>query len=294
MSQTKFRQLLESNSLFDSHCHLNANAYDTDRQEIIGHAVDKGVCPIVDIAVDINSTRLAIDTAKQNPDLVYATAGIDPESFVPGSDLYVEDGSDVYRQFDGLIPLIENNLDYIVMIGETGLDNYWIQKLGLDEVSVDKSIQYQKELFEKHIKLAITYNLPLSIHSREAIDECIKLLQIYATENVWGVFHSITPEVDDDEYSFEGKLREILEMGFYISLNGIITYKSANLLRNTVLKIFKSKVNCQQSKVSLNDFYNAGFVFETDGPYLAPEGKRGERNEPANVSLVYDFLVSLL
>ena len=108
------------------------------------------------------------------------------------------------------------------------------------------------------------------------------------------MFHSITPEIDDDEYSFEGKLREILEMGFYISLNGIITYKSANLLRNTVLKIFKSKVKCQQSKVSLNDFYNAGFVFETDGPYLAPEGKRGERNEPANVSLVYDFLVSLL
>lgn len=289
----KFKELLIKNELFDSHCHLNASDYDLDRAGVIKRAGEKKIIPIIDIAIDLESTIKALESSNNFPEKVYATAGIDPEVFMPGSDMYVEDGEAVYEQFEALIALIEANTDKVVMIGETGLDNYWNKKNELSLEEAEKSLENQKELFKKHIKLSKTYDLPLTIHSRETIDECIEILESYSSEKVWGVFHSITPEVDDDEYSFEEKLRKILEMGFYISLNGIVTYKSAKLLRNVVLKILKSKFQVPNKDINPNDFYNAGFVFETDGPYLSPEGKRGELNEPANIQLNYKFINSL-
>ncbi|MBP9759067.1 TatD family hydrolase [Candidatus Dojkabacteria bacterium] len=290
----KFRELLTKNELFDSHCHLNASDYDLDRAGVVKRAVGKGIISIIDIAVDLESTRKALKSTNDFPENVYATAGIDPEVFMSGSDMYVENGEEVYKQFEALIALIEANTDKILMIGETGLDNYWNKKSELSFEEAEISLENQKELFKKHIKLSKTYDLPLTIHSRETVDECIEILEGYASEKVWGVFHSITPEADDDEYSFEDKLRKILEMGFYISLNGIVTYKSAKLLRNVVLKILKSKFQVPNKDISPNDFYNAGFVFETDGPFLAPEGKRGELNEPANIKLIYESLSSQL
>jgi len=290
----KFKELLTTNQLFDSHCHLNAADYDLDREGVVKRAQESKITTIIDIAVNLESTKKALESTNNFPEKVFATAGIDPEVFVPGSDMYIENGEEVYTQFEALIAVIEANTDKIVMIGETGLDNYWNKKHEVDKDDAEQSLEYQKELFKNHIKLSKTYDLPLTIHSRETVDECIEILESYASEDVWGVFHSITPEADDDQYSFEEKLRKILDMGFYISLNGIMTYKSANLLRNTVLKILKSKFQVPNKEVSPIDFYNAGFVFETDGPYLAPEGKRGDLNEPSNVLDIYNQIVNYL
>lgn len=290
----KFKELLQKNELFDSHCHLNANEYEQDRSDVVLDSINSGIT-VVDIGTDLESSKNAIETAKTFPEKVYASAGIDPEVFIPGSGLYVEDGSLVYQDFESLISLIENNLEHVMLVGETGLDNYWNKKNEIDSDISENSFEYQKELFKKHIKISKLYDLPLSIHSREAVDECIEILERYTPEDITGIFHSLTPELDDTVESFEDKVWKILEMGYLISINGIVTYKTASLLRNTIIKILKSKIQISNNrKLEPLDFYEAGFVFETDGPYLSPEGKRGQRNEPKNVKEIYEFIRNLI
>jgi TatD DNase family protein len=282
-----FQKLLEQNDLFDSHCHFNSAVYNIDRKDLVNRAIQNNVEIVIDIGIDEDSSRKAVAIAKQFSGNVYAAVGVDPQLCIPGDEMYVDDMSKLFSQFGQISKLAYDNRDKVIMVGETGLDLYWMKVKKLDEHSVQQSYKNQKMLFEKHIELASELDLPLSIHSRESIDECIEILSKY---NVGGVFHSLTPEVDDNEESFEKKVRTILEMGFYISLNGIITYKSANLLRNTIFKILRSKNDDIQDPI---DFYEAGFIFETDGPYLSPEGKRGERNVPENIKGIYQFLVSL-
>lgn len=289
----KLNSLLQQNQLFDSHCHLNDSKYDSDLDEVINRAKMNEISSIFDISTDYNSCVKSIELSQKYP-IVYSSLGIDMESLVKGSDLYLGSFEKVLLEFEKVKKLMQENRNNnkIQMIGETGIDNYWNRMNGRSVEEYYKSEEEQSELFRKHIELAIEFDLPLSIHTRDSITTCLDILKSYDLKKHQAIFHSLTPDWDDDEEEFYKKVMEILERGYLIGLNGIITYKTANTLRNTILKILK------EYKISINseptDIYQTGFVFETDGPFLSPEGKRGKRNEPNNVMDIYEILVKYL
>jgi TatD DNase family protein len=309
-----FKNLISKNILFDSHCHLHFDNYDKDRDEVVDEAVNNEINTIIDVGVNLKESKKALKNSKKY-EVVFTTTGVHPETCIKGSDLYIDDFQKTLDEFEACKQLLadcnddSSKVDRIIMIGETGLDFYWTKKGSLSSEEENESKQNQIKLFRKHIELSLDYGLPLTIHSRDAISECLNVLEsslrslLKSGKNklssfnnhseVKGVFHSLTPETDDDERSFYQKVNEILESGFMIGLNGIFTFKNAGLLRSVFIKVLKEKIKAS-SQIRPLDFYNAGFVFETDGPWLSPQGKRGERNEPANIKIIYDFVQNLI
>lgn len=272
--------------LFDSHAHINAKHFDLDRDKLIRRALDTNVKQIFDIATDLHTSSLSLDLAKTYRGTVFSFIGIDPEIFVPESGFEVKEEVDnnwFKEKQEILRALIQGNREYVAGIGETGLDNYWLEeKLKNEVITADgarKSRHNQKKLFEIHIELAKEFNLPLSIHSRGAEDECLKVLRDH---EVTGIFHSFGG-------SYE-QAKEVLEMGFGLGINGISTFKNAYAVRGMYKKIL-GKISDDWSYI---DFYKRGIFFETDSPFLAPEGKRGQRNEPAFVRNIYENSVQFL
>lgn len=311
----KFNELIKKGKVFDSHCHLNSSEYDKDFSEVVDRMKEFGVESVIDIGIDYNSSFKAVQNSIKFPQKIYAAVGVDMESCVPGSDLYMGGFDKVEIQFKKCEELVEiedrrlkledgnrapqppkGGVGKIIMIGETGIDLYWNRKNELPKDQYNKSFEEQAELFKMHIELASENNLPLSIHSRDSIDECIKIINDsqLKIDNYKGVFHSLTPEFNDDEDSFYNKIKQIHELGFLVGLNGIVTFKSAKMLREVVLKVMKENMNMVNRVPTTTEIYEAGFVFETDGPWLAPTGKRGERNEPAYVGLIHEFIVEQL
>lgn len=275
------------NFLFDSHAHINSRNFDLDRDQVIERATKNDVKMIFDIGTDISSSQLSLDIAKNNPGVVYSFVGIDPEVLIPGSSLTLTENFDkkwIETKTEYLNAIISSNKDFIKGIGETGMDFYWIKEK-LESGEIDKS-QFnkikkdQQKLFEMHLDLAKEHKLPLSIHSRGAEEECLKVIKSYS--GVVGIFHSYTGNYDI--------AKKILSSGNGLGVNGIITFKNAYELRGIYKKILGKKIK----DYSPMDFYKAGIFFETDCPFLAPDGKRGERNEPANVRTVFESFVTFL
>lgn len=264
--------------IVDYHAHLNDSAFDADRDEVVARAWTRGVEAIVDMGIDIVSSVKAVENAKKYKGLVFASIGIDPEILIPGGGIFkpelleISDSefSDwVESEMQNLKNIFVQNAEYVVMIGETGMDGFHLSsKLKKGEISSDLmqlSLKRQKDLFIAHIKLSKELNLPLSIHSRGLEEECVEILKEHRG---MGIFHCFT-----------GKLRileEIIKSGFGVGVSGIYTYKSGKeLLEN--LKPFLSS--------------NREQIFcETDAPYLAPLAKRGARCEPGDVLAVISLL----
>lgn len=272
-------------NLFDSHCHLCDSSFDADRDEVVGRASENGVEKIVDIAVSLESSRLAVENARKYPGIVFAAVGIDPENLVPGSDLYSNNLSRPIsfweEQINELRELISQNREFVVVVGESGMDAYHLeQKMNAGEIDFatgKQSLKMQEELFELHLQLAGEFDLPLSIHSRAAEKHCLEIAKRYPAAR--GVFHSYTGGYE--------VAKSILDAGWALGVNGIITFKNAEDLRS----LYKKILGEVSSDWSPADFYAKGVYFETDAPYLAPDGKRGERNEPGNVKDVYNYTI---
>lgn len=270
--------------LFDSHCHLNDHSFDADKDEVIKRAVEAGVEKIVDVAIDIACSEKAIATGHKYPGAVYATVGIDPDLLIPGSQLFDEnlakDESVWDDEIDTLRKLAKENPNIVVAIGESGIDAYWQQRSQDPRLSdkswVEEVMQKQEMLFRKHLELATELKLPLTIHSRAAEQRCLEIVRDYPDAS--GVFHSYTGDYET--------AKGILDAGWGLGVNGIITFKNANELRELYRKILGDiKPDMQPA-----DFYTKGIYFETDSPYLSPEGKRGERNEPGYLKIVLNTL----
>jgi TatD DNase family protein len=283
------QKITRENILADTHSHFSSLEFDDSKELDIKRALDKNVRIIIDVATDFSTTKKVLENAR-NFDEVFSTIGIHPEVCVKNSDLYASQQDEILNNFYELKTWFEElsraDRDLICMVGETGIDTFWMQKNEVESQEFASCLDKQKSLFQKHIDLAIEYNLPLSVHSRNSIGLCFEMLK---DTNARAVFHCLTPDIDDNEASFYTKASKILERGFYISINGIITFKNAKILRNTFFKILREK-NKQKVR-TLADIYNTGFVFETDAPLLAPEGKRGERNEPAYIADIYNFVI---
>jgi TatD DNase family protein len=231
--------------LFDTHVHLNIEQFDEDREEVIQRAKAAGVEKMVVVGFDHETIPKAIALAEAH-DFIYAAVGWHPVDAIDFTD-------------DDLLWLEElTRHKKVVALGEMGLDYHW-----------DKSPKdVQKDVFRKQIALAKKVNLPIIIHNREATEDVIALLQEEHAEEVGGIMHCFAGDVEH--------VKPCLDMNFYISLGGPVTFKNA-------------KAPKEVAKIVPAD----RLLVETDCPFLAPHPNRGKRNEPAYVRLVAEQIAEL-
>ncbi|RIU93268.1 TatD family hydrolase [Oceanobacillus picturae] len=231
--------------LFDTHVHLNARQFMEDREETIQRAFDAGVKYMVVVGFDSETIPLAIEIAEQY-DTIYAAVGWHPVDAIDMTEDHLKWIEELSAH------------PKVVSIGEMGLDYHW-----------DKSPKdIQKEVFRKQIQLAKRVQLPIIIHNREATEDIIEILQEEDAQSVGGIMHCYNDSV---EY-----VQACLDMNFYISLGGPVTFKNAPLPKEVAVQVPGDRL-----------------LVETDAPFLAPHPNRGKRNEPAYVKLVAEEIADL-
>jgi len=230
--------------VIDSHCHLNFSTLRTNLKDVIKRSEASGVTKLLTINTKPNDFDDHFSLIKDF-DNIYIAYGIHPQEVTEDSFLSFED--------------IEKKMKSpkIIGIGETGLDFF-------HSVEFKKK---QQEIFEQHIEASKVFDLPIIIHQRNSEKEIIDILKKYKDDYLKVVFHCFTGSKELLEFCNENK--------YYISLSGIVTFKKANLLRETI------------KKVSLDYL-----LVETDSPYLAPIPMRGKDNEPSFVKFTAEYLAN--
>ncbi|CDE14427.1 deoxyribonuclease tatd family [Clostridium sp. CAG:470] len=228
--------------LFDSHSHLNDEKFDEDREEQIKKIHESGVSNFITAGYSVESSKKALEIAKKY-DFIYTTAGVSPND-IPQTE------EELWKQLAEIEKIVEKNKEKICAIGEIGLDYYW---------NTDNK-ELQKKAFIEQIKIANKYNLPIVIHTREAVMDTLQILKENKVTKT-GVFHCCPQNRE--------LIKEGLKLGFYISFAGPITFK-----------------NSKNAEEMINLVPNDRILIETDSPYLAPEPVRGTRNTPANVKYI--------
>lgn len=222
---------------YDSHAHYNDQRFEQDRDELIKIIYDAGITKIINAGYSLESSKKAIDIAERY-DFMNTTAGISPNDI------------DDFKQED--LTKIENlaKNKKVVAIGEIGLDYHWNTE--------NKNLQ--KKIFISQIEIANKLNLPIVIHTREAIYDTLDILKNNKC-NKKGVFHCCPLNID--------LVREGLKLGFYISFAGPITFKNSKNADEVIKMVPLDKI-----------------LIETDSPYLSPEPLRGKRNDSRNVKYI--------
>lgn len=277
-------------TLFDSHSHVNFEGFDGKIEQIIEQMKQNGVEMALDMAANLEGSRKSLELSKKYQK-IKSFVGIDPEVFVPGSDLFEgldKDDSYFEENYEVIKKMAKDNPVEVFGIGETGIDHYWLtnnkdrdrvsDKDRIMESDSNKSKDLQEKLFRMHLEIAKELKLPLSIHSRGAERLCLEIVKKY---NCNGIFHSFTGDYET--------AKDILDAGWNLGINGIITFKNAQSLREMYKKLFGNIKD-----FSPEDFYNKGIYFETDAPFLSPEGKRGEINTPAATRNIFEQFVQFL
>lgn len=266
-----------SSGLLDTHCHLNSSEFSADISEVVKNAQKDGVGQILDVGTDLDSSKKAVENSKRFPLSVKAFVGIDPEIFIPGSEMFngFEQGEQLLLSLKNeLITLLEQNVDNVIGIGETGIDYYWLK----EKPDLKKfSSPLQEQLFRIHLELAEEKKLLLTIHSRGAEKRVLEILKEY---NVLGILHSFTGGFEE--------AKEALDNGFGLGINAIITYKTAGNVRDVYQKLL-GKI---PKDVEPEWFYKRNIFFETDAPYLSTASLRGKRNEPKGVKEIFNFVAN--
>ena len=232
--------------LVDSHAHLDSRPYTDDLDAVIERASDNGVGHILTVGCDLESSRASVDLALRYPN-IYASVGIHPHD----ADTVNVD------VIDELTRMIET-VTKVVAVGETGLDFY------RDRSPRDQ----QKNSFRRHIQLAKDTGKPLIIHDRDAHDEVIQIMQEEKASEIGGVLHCFSGDLS--------MARKCVDMGFYISFAGPLTYPKNDALRNIA----------QNLPIDV-------MLVETDCPYLSPQNWRGKRCEPAYVRATAEKLAEV-
>lgn len=223
--------------LFDSHAHYNDEKFAEDREELLKEIYNSGITKLVNAGYSLESSKSAIEIAKTH-NFIYSTVGISPNDIDDYKKEYLEE-----------IKKLAKN-EKVVAIGEIGLDYYWNKE--------NKDLQ--KEVFVSQIKIANELNLPIVIHTREAIYDTLEILKNNNCSKK-GVFHCCPFNVD--------LVREGLKLGFYISFAGPTTFKNSKNAAEIIKMVPLDKM-----------------LIETDSPYLSPEPLRGKRNDSRNVKYI--------
>ena len=228
---------------FDTHSHYNDEKFDEDREEIIKSTYESGVTRFVCAGYNIESSQKAIEMS-QKYEFIYSICGISPND-IPQSE------QELWKDIAEITKIVkENKTNKIVAIGEIGLDYYWNKE----------NKELQKEAFIKQIDLANEMDMPIVIHSRDASIDTIDIIREHLVRKA-GIFHCC-------QFNQE-MIRQALELGYYISFAGPVTFKNSKNALDVVKMIPLNRI-----------------LIETDSPYLAPEPNRGKRNDSRNVKFI--------
>lgn len=226
---------------FDSHAHLDDEKFNIDREELIENIYKEGIKKIVSAGYSLESSKKAIELS-QKYEFIYATCGISPND-IPQTE------EELWNMLDEIRQIAKEN-PKVVAIGEIGLDYYWNKE----------NKELQRKAFVEQIKIANELELPIVIHTREAIMDTIEILKQNDVKKK-GIFHCCPLNRE--------LVKEGLKLGFYISFAGPVTFK-----------------NSKNSNEIIELVPNEKILIETDSPYLSPEPLRGRRNDPRNVRYI--------
>lgn len=231
---------------FDSHAHFDDEKFNLDRDNLIQEIHNLGVEKIVSAGYSLEGSKKAIELSKKYV-FLYATCGISPNDIEGVSKTHLQQVYDLAK---------ENKK--VVAIGEIGLDYHWNKE----------NKEEQKDIFIKQIEIANELNLPIVIHTREAVMDTIDILKNKITCQKKGVFHCCPLNIE--------LVKEALKLGFYISFAGPITFK-----------------NSKNADEIINYVPNDRMLIETDSPYLAPEPVRGTRNNSSNLKYLVQKIANV-
>ncbi len=231
--------------LIDTHVHLDDPRYDADREAVFQRAEEAGIGAFITIGCDLATSTSAVTLATERPN-VYATVGVHPHEVKRIEPHWYKELQQLARQ------------PKVVAFGEIGLDYHYDHS--------PREIQRQE--FRQQVGLAKSLRLPLVIHTREAQEDTITILREEEADSVGGVFHCFSGD--------PWLAKEALDLGFYLSFSGIITFRNATLLRDVIRTVPDDRL-----------------LIETDGPYLTPVPYRGKRNESAYVKYVAEQIAEL-
>lgn len=220
--------------LIDTHTHLYLDAFDSDRDQVIKNAIERGVEHMYLPNINSKSVDGMLEIEAKFPENCFAMMGLHP--------------TDVKEDYKEELRIVEEWLAKrkFIAVGEIGIDLYW-----------DKTfIKEQIIAFKFQIELAKKYNLPIVIHARDSMKEILEVLLSMKLAGVKGVFHCFNGNLED--------AHQVIEMGFYLGIGGVVTFKKAGLDKIV-------------SAIGLNHL-----VLETDAPFLTPAPHRGKRNESAH------------
>jgi len=246
--------------LFDTHAHYNDEKFDEDREEILKKVFESGVTNLNCVGYNIPSSKKAIEVAEKF-EQINAIIGISPNDLpsfenenIDIKDFFFED---VLKEQLNEIKNLANK-HKIVAIGEIGLDYYWNKE----------NKKEQKMAFRKQIEIANELNLPIVIHTRDAIFDTIEILKNKIMPVKKGIFHCCPLN--------QQLIKEGLELGFYISFAGPITFKNSKNAEEVISMVPLDKI-----------------LIETDCPYLSPEPKRGTRNDSSNIIYIAEKIAKV-
>ena len=232
---------------FETHAHYDDERFDEDRDILIEKLFQKNICNIINVGASIESTKTTIELAKKYENM-YAAAGVHPSDIAGLNE-------------ETLAWLKEQTKDpKVIAVGEIGLDYYWDK-----EEEVQKAQRYW---FAQQMGLARESQLPVIIHSRDAAEDTMRVMKEVHAEEIPGVIHC---------YSYSPEMaKEFIKMGYYIGVGGVVTFKNAKKLKETVMQIPLERI-----------------LLETDSPYMAPEPHRGSRNDSGNLVYVAEKIAEL-
>ena len=228
----------------DSHCHINFPELNQKIDVVLNNMESNKISHALCVSVTLDKIDEILDLTRKYSN-IYASVGVHPDY----EDIKEPDIDTLFKY---------SKDKKVVAIGETGLDYFRLKG----------DLSWQRDRFRTHIKAAIKSELPLIIHTRNAQDDTIKIMREEGASAATGVMHCFTE-------SYE-MAKKAIDLGFYISFSGIVTFKNAETLRETVKKIPIENI-----------------LIETDSPYLAPVPNRGKLNEPANVRYVAEKIAEL-
>lgn len=249
--------------IFDTHAHYNDKQFDADRGKLLASMYEQNVGTIVNVGASFQDCKDGVALAKEYP-FVYAAVGLHPDDV---GELEAAEGSQPgttaspVEQQAGIAAYVSNPVfcwlyetalqeEKVIAIGEIGLDYHW---------NVE-SHEVQEKWFRRQLDLAIELNLPVSIHSRDAAEDTLRILKEYAGR-VTAVMHC---------YSYSPELAaEYIKLGYYIGVGGVVTFKNGKKLKRTVEQVPIERI-----------------LLETDCPYLAPDPYRGKRNHSGYIDYV--------
>ena len=231
-----------SSLIFDTHAHYDDKSFDKDRSEVLDMLPQKDVFAVVNAGADIESSVKSIEISKEY-NYVYASVGIHPENIPDEKCDYINILENLFKN------------EKVVAVGEVGLDYHY---------SKDRKKE-QLKLFEDQIILAIKHNLPVIVHDREAHRDTMDLLKKY---NPKGIVHCFSGSVE--------MAKEVIKLGMYIGIGGLITFKNAKTAVSVVENIPLSSI-----------------VLETDAPYMTPVPFRGTRCNSSHIKYTAEKIAEI-